>query len=250
MSTNTALVYYRNKIIHSKDLCQHAVNEFIGTCGTDLSSHKINNVLIPDYFSVKQPGHMSFPLTTIYPGLLIGTGYTHPKIEKEDFQFGFYFDHTTGMPVIPGSTVKGVLKSIFPKEKEKDEIKAEKMKYIHEKIGNNVNQTILKTNWQEIFFERKQVFLDAYISDLPRDRKIFAEDYICPHTAGVFREPNPIRFLKIAPGVTFTFQFVLHDYSVNGKTIISAENIMEIFKQIIIDFGIGAKRNVGYGAMV
>jgi len=67
----------------------------------------------------------SFELTTIYPGLLIGAGYSHPALkeikksdrdEVGDFQLGFFFDHTTGLPVIPGSSVKGVLKSVFPKK--------------------------------------------------------------------------------------------------------------------------------------
>jgi len=58
------------------------------------------------------------------------------------------------------------------------------------------------------------------------------------------------RFLKIAPGVTFTFQFKLHDFFLNGDMVLSKANIKEIFKQILLDFGIGAKRNVGYGAFI
>jgi len=54
--------------------------------------------------------------------------------------------------------------------------------------------------------------------------------------------------LKVGPGVTFTFQFKLFDYKDNNNNVLlTADNIKEVFKKILIDFGVGAKRNVGYG---
>ncbi|MCF8245540.1 MAG: type III-B CRISPR module RAMP protein Cmr6 [Saprospiraceae bacterium] len=63
-----------------------------------------------------------FHLKTTYPGLLIGTGYLHEhkkegeddKTKNESIKIGFYFDHATGMPVVPGSSVKGALRGAFP----------------------------------------------------------------------------------------------------------------------------------------
>jgi len=73
--------------------------------------------------------------TTVYPGLLAGSGYAHETGTKEEFKLGFFFDHTTGLPIIPGSSVKGVLRSVFPKCPVQpadtlviDETKAEDMK--------------------------------------------------------------------------------------------------------------------------
>ena len=128
------------------------------------------------------PGTESFSLTTIYPGLITGSGYNHPAGEREsdsssDFQMGFYFDHTTGMPVIPGSTVKGILKSVFPKNEDK-EIIQEKIKYINGLLDNKFEITI--DNWQNLF-EKGNIFYDAFISSVPQDGRIFAEDYITPH---------------------------------------------------------------------
>lgn len=51
---------------------------------------------------------------TTYPGLLIGTGYTHEIGVIGEFKIGFHFDYTTGIPIIPGSSIKGMLRSIFP----------------------------------------------------------------------------------------------------------------------------------------
>ena len=65
-------------------------------------------------------------LTTSYPGLITGIGVNHQTtlkwmdqtVEKPvqipEFKLGITFDHTTGLPIIPGSSIKGVLRSFFP----------------------------------------------------------------------------------------------------------------------------------------
>jgi CRISPR-associated protein Cmr6 len=58
---------------------------------------------------------------TTYPGLVMGTGYTHGIGAVGEFKIGFHFDYTTGLPIIPGSSVKGLLRSAFPDFK-KDQI--------------------------------------------------------------------------------------------------------------------------------
>lgn len=75
--------------------------------------------------------YCGFRLQTCYPGLITGIGMNHQTTigwtrEREDeqgrmkkvivpeFKLGVYFDHTTGMPAIPGSSVKGMLRSFFP----------------------------------------------------------------------------------------------------------------------------------------
>jgi CRISPR-associated protein Cmr6 len=210
-------------------------------------------------------GAKKVKLTTTYPGLLIGAGYSHPalhsvnKADKDDisdFQLGFFFDHTTGLPVIPGSSVKGTLKSVFPKGN--DEFADKKLEYIAKLVAeknNKIEIKLLKEYWEDIFFnregknERKLIFLDAYITEIPSDEKIFEDDYITPHPESIFMEPNPIRFMKIAPDVKIIFQFILHPYNKNGIEI-TAEIIQYVFEKILLDFGIGAKRNVGYGHFI
>jgi CRISPR-associated protein Cmr6 len=199
------------------------------------------------------------------------------------------------LPVIPGSSIKGVLKNVFPSEinesfnnEKKEAIKKKnenKLEYLSEVLENKTeNPELIKQNWKKVFFERRQVFLEAYLTaveanttvihkvDTGRknnkgetffddktviEKHLFADDYITPHTEGIFKNPIPIRFLKVASGVTFTFQFILKDCMKSDlqklkvgeidKVIISKENILKVFKQIILGFGIGAKRNVGYG---
>lgn len=54
-------------------------------------------------------------LTTIYPGLLLGSGYAHESGTLGELKLGFFFDYTSGLPILPGSSVKGLLKSAFEK---------------------------------------------------------------------------------------------------------------------------------------
>jgi len=172
-----------------------------------------------------------FELTTIYPGLLVGSGYNHPKLKdnKDDFQLGFFFDHTTGMPVIPGSSIKGVIRSLFTEEK---------FGYIQDVYDITEDKVTLE---KRLFTDGSTVFYDAYISTTGscNKGKIFGSDYITSHYSNdpmwEFKEPNPIKFLKVLPDVTFAFQFK------GDKEDVS------LIKSIILDFGLGAKTNVGYG---
>ena len=58
-------------------------------------------------------------------------------------------------------------------------------------------------------------------------------------------ETNPVMFMKILPQVEFNFNFKLFDSKVLSKLI--AEKKKQLFKHILLDIGIGAKTNVGYG---
>ncbi len=59
-------------------------------------------------------------LRTTYPGLFTGSGYNHETGNEGELSLGFFFDHCTGLPILPGSSVKGVLRSVFPNFKDKD----------------------------------------------------------------------------------------------------------------------------------
>ncbi|MCI4624439.1 MAG: type III-B CRISPR module RAMP protein Cmr6 [Candidatus Magnetoovum sp. WYHC-5] len=280
--TNASFIYYKYKDINNinnnygKCLQEKGVQELLNVQGNIDSSAKINGIPYmiccgdaDSFFEIKTDH--KFTLTTTYPGLIIGIGYNHPsrkdddkeatKVDSSDFQLGFYFDHTSGMPVIPGSTVKGILKARFPKKSldsyakpekpEEQELAILRMYDMFCTINKLCEKEDIKDvrigedNWEDLFC-KNDVFYDAFISHVP-DGKIFAEDYITPHGKNPLKNPTPIRFLKIAPNVQFTFQFKLHDSILLGGKKITAEQKCCLFKRIIGCFGIGAKRNVGYG---
>ena len=183
------------------------------------------------------PDTSAFTLKTTYPGLLIGAGYNHPKLKEdtEDFQIGFFFDHTTGLPVIPGSSIKGALRSVLPFS---DDDRAEKKRLYCKEVYRLSDDKIDRMT--DLFDDNETVFFDAYpIATDDERKKIFAEDYITSHYSdepdGFFKDPNPVRFLKVRPGVTYRFQFYAESDTVH------------LFKRIILDRGLGAKTNVGYG---
>lgn len=205
-----------------------------------------------------------FTLTTAYPGLLIGSGYQHETGAEGEFKIGFFFDWTTGIPVIPGSSVKGVIRSVFNR---KDFIIAICQLVLddtnpgaffhneHEKAEfTTAYSTINSIRWidleNEIFgnpngkepnLKGSDIFHDAVISKA--SGKFLAADFITHHPSPL-QSPNPVMFLKVLPKVTFRFQFELTD------GILSATAKRILFQKIIMLLGVGAKTNVGYGHMI
>ncbi|ERJ65939.1 CRISPR-associated RAMP protein, Cmr6 family [Porphyromonas gingivalis F0569] len=188
----------------------------------------------------------SFELKTCYPGLLCGVGYHHeinnPKNEpKEDdapevYNLGMYFDYTSGLPVIPGSSIKGMLRSAI-----------EEWDFLADYKPNNgvTREEIIKTVFEgkELSIYDRDIFLDAI--PIKADNKLFGEDYITHHPTPL-QNPNPVRFLRVNPGVTYQFRFILR----NNDNGLKADFKEDLFKAIICTFGLGAKTNVGYGQFV
>lgn len=180
-------------------------------------------------------GDFSFELQTRYPGLLIGVGNMHDSGGKSDIALGFTFDYVTGTPYIPGSSIKGVLRSAF-----------ERPEYIKALLGNeSINVKDLEEEVfdgikekSEISIPKRDAFYDAYPST---QGFIMALEAITPHGKDLTKDPNPLTLIKVKPNVKFIFSFKLSD------GVISAEAKKELFKRIIIDLGMGAKTNVGFG---
>jgi CRISPR-associated protein Cmr6 len=173
---------------------------------------------------VETLGNIHFNATTTYPGLLLGSGYSHelPSVEGQAI-LGFDFDYTSGLPIIRGSSIKGVLRGAF---KHQD--------YIKELLNQDVDIESL----EEEIFENGDIFFDAVIIS---SGKILGDDYLAPHKDDPLKNPIPLRFIKIMPNVTFRFDFEL------GDGVVTKENKAILFGAILHDLGIGAKTNVGYG---
>ncbi len=224
---------------------------------------------LSEYIGLKksnpQTGVYKLYLKTTYPGLLIGGGYMHEvgqftvqenketknNPENTILKLGFYFDYTSGLPVIPASSVKGVLRSAFEnKEYINDLIKILKIKV------NNFNID----DWEKEIFEgevkgeklsiyKRDVFFDAEIDfeaksgDL--DKNFLGDDYITPHP-DLLKNPIPIKFLKVLPGVVWRFNFDLQDSALQEGGL-KAQQKLRLFRQILCDLGVGARTNLGYG---
>lgn len=183
----------------------------------------------------------SFELKIAYPGLVTGVGINHEAKIEGEFKLGVHFDWTYGMPVVYGSSVKGVLKSYFkefysPREGQPNTEDAIK------DIFNGVKKSIYN----------RDVFFDAVIILPDTEGRILCSDSITPHGDNPLKNPIPITFLKIAPGCELEFRFKLVPTEIvkDGKTLkITEQEKLEIFKKILTTVGIGAKTNVGYGQL-
>ena len=214
---------------------------------------KCNNALTGYCFEQADEIHGDFTsleLKTVYPGLLIGIGNPHEtgteiKGTDEDgteIKLGFTLDYVTGLPTIPGSTVKGVLRSAF--------------NHYPTAIANflGIDEEDVK-DVKNITFgdpeKGKCVFFDAIIVNSGKDSHILGLDYITPHKSkkpGLdgLTNPIPLAILKVIPNVTFLFRFDLSRFESDK---ISKEKLMSLFENILTNLGIGAKTNVGYGVM-
>lgn len=224
----------------------------------------------------------AFTLRTTYPGLIFGTGYQHGIGVEGEFKMGFYFDYTSGLPAIPGASIKGALRSAFPKfllDKSTDrKLKLEKAKYIwclltgdwsfqEKEVDRNAPEVNYVHQLEEEIFEGKRgdipfsiykrdIFHEAILVSGNVYNNVFAKDFITPHKHKTnpkfdrFADPNPLMFLKIIPDVKFKFRFQLHNSGIanpiTGKKL-DAEDKLNLFKQILLTIGAGAKTNVGYG---
>jgi len=250
-------------------------------------NNKVLNSYIVNIPNVYTNSDQQIDLVTLYPGLLIGSGYTHEfKNNNQAFKLGFFFDHITGMPIIPGSSVKGLLRSLFPQRvisSKKNEIsnKSEKTDWIAsilkiKEVNKDKKSNIVDKLEKEIFdggrWEEKKnkyapiplyqrdIFFDAIPVKIVNPNKgiynkskaLLGEDYITPHfneknpRLSGLTEPQPLKFLKIMPQVQIRFRFKLTD-TILDDVIITKDDKLVLFKTIISTIGIGAKTNVGYG---
>ena len=183
----------------------------------------------------------SFQLQISYPGLVTGIGINHEASIEGEFKLGVHFDWTHGMPVVYGSSVKGVLRAWF-KEFYKPTTDQPSVDDAFDSIFEG------KENGKPKSIYKRDIFFDAVIVEADRKGRILASDSITPHGDNPLKNPIPITFMKIASGCTMEFRFKLVDSDINGKTFTAAQK-KTLFEEILKTVGVGAKTNVGYGQL-
>ncbi|WP_369710613.1 type III-B CRISPR module RAMP protein Cmr6 [Leptotrichia sp. HSP-334] len=218
---------------------------------------------------------------------MIGTGtkieYTSFNEKEKDntknnFKNGLSFDYTTGLPYIPGSGIKGVIRDFFPQKiEDKNYLEKEKLKYQEQNEAKMelINQ-ILESNYsfEEIekikesifdgrdFREKENLEEEKFLPIFKRDKfiegrilvqdgkQILDKDYITPHKK-ILENPVPIQILKIVPETEIEILFQLNETKIfkseGNDIIITKEQKKNLFTEILFLTGLGAKTNVGYG---
>lgn len=198
-----------------------------------------------------------------YPGLLTGLGYTHEsgvgEKKAKEVKLGISLDPVTGLPYLPGSAVKGLLRAPF----------LENPGYILACLNRNPEETQLAYRLEEQIFGKKHpwdgkpgfqtetfpqgqdVFLDAYPVAAGSGRRLLGMENLTPHRprhSQGLKNPIPLLFLKVIPGVVMQFRFRLTT-SVVGDVEITPEEKLALFTAILEDMGAGAKTSTGFGLL-
>jgi len=243
MNQNLHKFYYKD---YFKDIdFSYLLNDQLKPSANDERKIKENNKLIcsenllfdgiPTPYKDDEMNH--FQQEIQYPGLVTGVGIKHETGITGEFKLGVHFDWTYGMPVVYGSSVKGVLRSYF------------KDFYVPKPGQPNAEDA-----FEDIFNGRKKsiyerdIFFDAVLVKADKKGRILCPDSITPHDNNPLKNPIPITFLKIAPGCLLKFRFKLVDTKI-GDLLLRKEDKEKLFCKILTTVGVGAKTNVGYGQL-
>ena len=204
-----------------------------------------------------------------YPGLLVGLGYEHGTDKVKDapaISPGMSLDMVTGLPFIPGSEVKGMLRSVFIGSKEYIRSNLGKPDLTYDEIHQLEVDIFGHTHTYDPHYQAdknaeegqgKDVFFDAFPIQPDSGGHLVGLENITSHLSSEagydgLTKINPITLLKVMPGVVFFFRFLLHDSEIKSgekSILITADEKLRLFKKIIADFGMGAKTNVGFGLL-
>lgn len=209
----------------------------------------------------------SFCLKVLYPGLLMGLGYSHKSGKKEsdamEIGLGINLDYVTGLPYVPGSTVKGILRGAFIRNE------AYVAEHLSQVTGREFSVPEIWELERAVFGKqhpqderaialetaaRADCFLDAYPVRTGAEGRLLGLENITPHCADdpVYQgltNPTILTLLKVMPGVVFQFRFLLTDTGLSGGVTVTAEQKLELFQNLLKELGVGARSNVGFGAM-
>ena len=189
--------------------------------------------------------------------LITGIGQTHPN------EVGMTFDHTLGIPYIPASSIKGVVRfshtlgllGDLSSEHHPNEIKKDKN---NEEYFDDKDDEAEWTNISEIFGKGGNkdnesnmgniIFLDAYPESVPN----LSVDIMNPHFGEYYSDNippadylklNPIKFLTVAKGTKFIFRYMIN----KAKSSELMKLAKAAIEKALTEEGIGAKTAVGYG---
>ena len=211
--------------------------------------------------------------------LVVGLGAGHV------LETSLTLHHIFGIPYIPASALKGVVRmvsfwEIAGKLNKKSDNEIEKLQeqlYDNELSGSD-SEKILKHKllFGTQNFKGLLVFLDAY-PEIQDNQQIFELDVMTPHYQGYYTKnqvpgdwenPNPIVFLTVRKGITFCFNVLFDkyraekiledkDFPQNAKDIIEncqkngysnlSSDVKGWVEDALTEFGIGAKTRLGYG---
>lgn len=199
--------------------------------------------------------------------LIVGLG------GKGVLEMGITLHHTTGLPYIPGSALKGLARSyaLFSLAA-KHKVALEDVEDFDKRLisGHLDRQVDAAPLYREIFgqtVEQKYdirdsaagsiIFYDAVLYDVPENvpgGRLFALDVMTPHFPKYYRSsggqppndadgPNPVTFLTVNAGLVFGFAVGKRGTASKG----ARKQARDWLREGLEEMGVGAKTAAGYG---
>lgn len=177
---------------------------------------------------------------------ITGIGQTHPC------EVGMTFDHTIGLPYIPASSIKGIVRFSHTLSIIDEAIKRGKVNkdYYFDDEDDWTNIPKMFGKGGDKGNMGSVIFLDAYPENIPN----LKEDIMNPHygpyylerkAPGDYHNPVPIKFLTVEKGTRFIFRaLILKSINKDGEIF---NLVKDAFKEALTTHGVGAKTAVGYG---
>jgi len=152
---------------------------------------------------------------------------------SSSLEVGITLHHVYGVPFIPSSSLKGLLRYYLNQ---------------HENYENNKIKKWFGSDDPNNSLEGKIVFLDAF-PDIDIQLRVdimnnhYQKYYQEKEWPGDWMDPNPVKFLTLK-NTTFHFWIIARDRSIDDAELSEVEKKM---KEALKILGVGAKTAVGYG---
>ena len=216
---------------------------------TDVKEEKLKVVRAEDYSKAEQ--HLHRQVVSAQLGVIASFRYNHCITAALGsrmvlglggggaIETGIILHHTYGFPYIPGSSLKGCLRSYI----------------IRDLFRKNEDDAIENDDFIKVFGTQegsgKVFFLDAYPANC---RKLeldimnphYPEYYQCKTGPTDDQSPSPIKFYTVAKGTQFTFRLISNKLDIKRFSI-CGKPVPVLLSEMLQDIGIGSKTAVGYG---
>ena len=215
----------------------------------------------------------SFFMQVQYPGMLTGMSlFNGPEGDDEagvdKLDGGITLDTVTGLPYLPGSTVKGILRTPFKENPEfivaliqslfqnvwPEPWSIDEVLELETKVFGNRNRE-RESIAEEVVLQGCDAFLDAFPVFAQPQKLLEAETFAVPKPDTKIgweqlKQANILSFLKIRPGVVLEFRFLGEDIELTSGRKITIKQRRQMYIKILELMGAGAKTNSGYGNLV
>ena len=209
-------------------------------------------------------------------GFLAGTGYPHEsylpsKSDINDAQMGLSLHYSSGVPWLPGTSLKGILRSaMWPgsaggKQLSKVELEAARMhRLICDVVAEHGDEAqpnpIATRDWNRYLFTGfhpngdkrlsptlQVAFLGAAVG-FRENEPLFQLLHLAPQ-AGPTKKPIPIPYFSVAPGAEMSVYLQIPAIPGSNEHAQHIEQTTQVMAYHLAERGLGAKTRYGYGRL-